>query len=319
MKLAHIITPVKVEPSSDLYVAQPITFETMRRAKAFANGTVDVELYTTQYPEDHPILPHGFTILPDLLRSVLDTEPFEHQRKLPILADILQSLAKASDADYFIYTNVDISLLPHFYVSIATLLSTYDALVINRRTIPDHYTMVSEIPVMYTDIGIKHPGHDCFVFRRETLPKMQLGTVCIGARYIGFILYLNLLATSTHFQEVKDAHFTFHIGDNRVWKTEKNEPYLVHNRIEAQAAVQRLRELTGPFKNTTPVGKFLLSRYRMPHYEWLGTVLEADNSVEVLKHPQPSSQSRARIKAYLLKGMKPIVRKVKKILSTTSK
>jgi hypothetical protein len=50
---AHIINPVIVEPTSDLYVAQPVTFETMRIARDFATGQVAVKLLTTQYPEDH--------------------------------------------------------------------------------------------------------------------------------------------------------------------------------------------------------------------------------------------------------------------------
>ncbi len=36
MKLAHIINPVAVQGSSDLFIAQPITFETMKVARNFA-------------------------------------------------------------------------------------------------------------------------------------------------------------------------------------------------------------------------------------------------------------------------------------------
>ena len=35
-KIAHIINPVVVSKSSDLYKAQPITFETMKLAKNYA-------------------------------------------------------------------------------------------------------------------------------------------------------------------------------------------------------------------------------------------------------------------------------------------
>src|SRR5579859_690301 len=148
MKIAHIVNPVKVAPTSDLYVAQPITFETMRRAKSFASGQIEVELYTTQYPEDHEILPDGFTILPNLERSVLDFGHFDSPRKLPVFADILERLYLATDSDYLVYTNVDIALMPHFYLSVAALLKNHDGLVINRRSIADHYMSVDELPLM---------------------------------------------------------------------------------------------------------------------------------------------------------------------------
>ena len=61
IRFAHIINPVKVKDTSDLFVAQPITFETMRKAKEFAGEKLAVELFTTQYPEDHEIIPDYFS------------------------------------------------------------------------------------------------------------------------------------------------------------------------------------------------------------------------------------------------------------------
>ena len=43
MKFAHIINPVKVSAASELGIAQPITFESIRIAKEFAKNKVDVE------------------------------------------------------------------------------------------------------------------------------------------------------------------------------------------------------------------------------------------------------------------------------------
>ena len=54
LKIAHIINPIEVPTTSDLYIAQPITFETMRIAKEFAKD--EVELYTAQYQEDLSII-----------------------------------------------------------------------------------------------------------------------------------------------------------------------------------------------------------------------------------------------------------------------
>ena len=36
ISIAHIVNPVKVNKSSDLFIAQPIVFETMRTAAEFA-------------------------------------------------------------------------------------------------------------------------------------------------------------------------------------------------------------------------------------------------------------------------------------------
>ena len=59
-KIAHIINPIKVDRSSDLFIAQTITFETMKIAHDFAKEKVKVDLFSAQYPEDRCIIPNGF-------------------------------------------------------------------------------------------------------------------------------------------------------------------------------------------------------------------------------------------------------------------
>jgi hypothetical protein len=282
MKLAHIINPVKVGPNSDLYLAQPVTFETMRRAKSFAHNRIQVDLYTTQYPEDHEILPQDFTVLPDLERSVLDVAQFEFKRKVPILNDILQCLYDASDAEYFIYTNVDIALMPYFYTAVATLLKTYDALIINRRTI-NEYQSIDEIPLMYADIGEKHPGYDCFVFRRDIFPKMQLGTVCLGSPHNDTLLYANIFGLSRNAIEIKDAHLTFHIGASRIWLNDKYRPYKAHNKSQWKEALLRLHKDAGPYNKSTALGRYLLDRYQSTNRASLEPLLVLDNSLMSLR------------------------------------
>ena len=115
MKLAHIINPVKVGRQSDLYVAQPVTFESMRRSRTFCESTgLQIEIYYTCYPEDKSVAPADFIKTGYLKRSVLDIKDFLIKRKFPILKDILDELYNATDADYLIYTNVDIALMPSF-------------------------------------------------------------------------------------------------------------------------------------------------------------------------------------------------------------
>lgn len=240
-KLAHIINPVRVGETSDLFVAQPITFESMRVARKFAEGAVNVALFTAQYPEDQTILPDGFMATRDLDRSVLDYGSFAVPRKLPLIADILGRLYEASDAEYFIYTNVDIALLPSFYVSVAAIIDAgFDAFIINRRTVPLHYREVSQLPLMYADVGQSHPGYDCFVFRRAAVPDYMLGNICIGAPKIGVTLAANMVCYATRFREFGALHLTFHIGDDGTWRKHGVDDYFQHNKNEGEKVFNML-------------------------------------------------------------------------------
>ncbi len=236
MKIAHIINPVKVGEASDLYIAQPITFETMRRAERKAEEIgLEVELYFTCFEEDLDMAPEGFQPAQMLTRSVMDVGTFQKQRKLPLVKDILDRLNEASDADYFIYTNVDIAVKPDFYIEVKRKIEAgYDAFVINRRTISKVHTSVSEIDAMYAEEGEKHPGYDCFVFKKEAYKQYTLGDTCIGANWIGRVLISNLIIHSENFHVFEDEYLTFHIGDDRSWKIDAFSDFDRHNETVLQ-------------------------------------------------------------------------------------
>jgi hypothetical protein len=102
-----------------------------------------------------------------------------------------------SDAEYCIYSNVDIGVMPSFYVSVRALLGQgHDAIVINRRTVPKTFQSPEDLPLIYAQVGKSHPGFDCFVFRREPAAGFVLGTACIGIPWVGRVLLLNMLANS---------------------------------------------------------------------------------------------------------------------------
>lgn len=242
MKLAHLVNPVSVGPESDLFVAQPITFETMRRARAYAAGEVEVEFFSAQFPEDHRVVPAEFTRTPDLNRSMLDFGEFPNGRKLPLLRDLLERLQAASEADYFIYTNVDIALMPTFYVTVAALLKQgFDSLIINRRTISTEYTRIEDLPLMYAQVGQIHPGRDCFVWRRAVQDRFRMENVCIGSGGVGKVMLVNQVATATRFREIPDFHLTFHLGDDRKWRGAGQDPYLAFNQGELRRVVESYR------------------------------------------------------------------------------
>jgi hypothetical protein len=266
--LAHIINPVVVPPTSSLYFAQPVTMETMRRARANAQGQVTVSLFTAQYPEDVPLVPADFQSTPPLTRSILDIVPFQPPRKLPIFAEILSRLYHATEAEYLIYTNVDIGLQPHFYTQVAAFIEQgFDAFTINRRTISDRFTRLSQLPEMLQDAGEPHRGWDCFVFRRAAFPRYLLGTVCIGIPRADLVLLGNMQAFAQKFAEFRDEHLTFHIGNDRSWWGRAYSDYENHNTQEAIRQLTLLEERTKPFPTDSAPGQFLfLARHKILWY-----------------------------------------------------
>jgi len=238
MKLAHIVNPVNVPASHELSTAQPITYETMRRAKKDF-----VDLYVVGYPEDTPAMPKGFTRCKDLKDEIGNYRNFYKYRKLPLFREILDRLYQTSDADYFIQTNVDICLMPHFYESVMRLLKMgYDALVINKRLISRHYKKIEEIPEMYCDLGMDHNGCDCFVFKRDVYPHYNLGNICMGTPWSETTLVANMVRYSNRFLFLKKPHLTFHIGDSRTWLHKDLADYRQFNTEEFAKTITKIEK-----------------------------------------------------------------------------
>jgi hypothetical protein len=212
IKLAHIINPVYAPIGSELYTIQPITYESMKRAKDFATES-DIELYAVGYEEDRAVVPSYFALLEDLKRSVLDFGAFIRKKKLPLIADILQKLYDHTDREWLIYTNADICLMPQFYDAVASLiLQNHDAILINRRRISKQYNDLSQLPLMYAEIGGPHPGYDCFVFHRSLLERFILDHICVGVPFVEVSLLHNIIAYAKTPRYIDDMHLTFHIG-----------------------------------------------------------------------------------------------------------
>jgi hypothetical protein len=238
VKIAHIINPVKVPPASDLHVAQPVTFESIRVAKEFAKCELEIELLTVSFAEDREIIPNFFIKLPDLKRSVLDVANFSATKKYPLLKDVFQSVFEASNAEYLMYTNMDIALMPQFYLAVKKILSHgHDALLINRRGISTKYKSVDEMPLMYSDFGMPHPGFDCFIFKRELLSKLILENICLGVSFSEVALVHNFIAFAENLKLVDDLHLTFHIGTEVM--PPLNQEFYNHNRREYEQKIYR--------------------------------------------------------------------------------
>src|SRR5688572_24381087 len=87
--IAHIINPFRASSTSDLNYAQPVTFETMKKAREIADQVVSIELLAACFPEDQQMVPAGFKSTSYLERSVLDHHKFEKKIKLPLLNEII--------------------------------------------------------------------------------------------------------------------------------------------------------------------------------------------------------------------------------------
>jgi len=224
LTIAHIINPVMVPENSDLFIAQPITFETMRIARDFAKSEVNIELFSAQYREDRAMVPSYLTKTPDLERSIRDisNKPGE-MKKLPFIKDILDCLIESSNADFLIYTNVDIALAQNFYLTISNFVEQgFDAFSITRRTISNRFRSIDDIPQMYLEKGEPHLGWDCFIFRRNLYPHFELEDVVIGAPIVGYVLICNCLLFAKQFNLFKEEHLTFHIGDEGNWRKRRD-------------------------------------------------------------------------------------------------
>ncbi len=270
MRIAHIVNPVAVPPESPFAFVQQVTFESMRAARDFAAPQVDVRLYAACYPEERAARPRGFAAAPDLRRSVLDIGDFQPPRKLPLLGDILQCLYQASDAEYFVYTNADIGLQPYFYRWVAAVIVRgYDAFTINRRTLPAVYASLEDLPAMYAHPGEAHRGWDCFVFRREALPRYDLGTVCLAAPPVGLALLANLTAGARRFRQFTAERLTFHLGNDRRWNAGGRAAYARHNQRETLRILRRLEaSLPQGFSPGSPPARYL-RWHRTPLRAWL--------------------------------------------------
>ncbi|MEQ8625753.1 MAG: hypothetical protein RIB02_12405 [Vicingaceae bacterium] len=240
VNIAHIVNPVNISSTSDLFEAQPVTFESMLNAKKYSKFKENIFQYAIGFDEDIPVFPNEFIQLPSMKRSILDTGKFAKKRKLPLIKDILLPLLKEEQIDYIIYTNVDIAVLPFFYDFIFDKISRgSDSLIINRRVIDK----IDSSSAMFAEIGDPHPGYDCFVFKKEILNSFKFENVCIGANWIGRTMLSNLVAFSSKLEILKDKHLTFHIGDDGAWLSNDFSEFDKNNKKETYKVIEYLQKV----------------------------------------------------------------------------
>ncbi|MFT4544643.1 MAG: hypothetical protein ACI9EQ_001103 [Bacteroidia bacterium] len=230
--IAHIVNLFQPDEASDLKLAQEVTITSMIRAKNFINNPYSIQLLSAQTETDISVVPKEFKATKYLARDVTDVQPFSKQLALPLITDILDRVFSESEAEYLVFTNVDIGLQPDFYQRISAFINDgHDAFIINRRRIPEKFSSVNQLDEMLAEKGKKHPGFDCFVFHRDLYPKFRLAKICIGVPFIGITLAQNLFCFAKNPKVFTDEHLTFHIG-MELFKGRAAKEYFNYNRIQ---------------------------------------------------------------------------------------
>lgn len=135
---------------------------------------------------------------------------------------------------FVIYTNADICLMPHFYSTAAGLVAHgFEAMTINRRTIPSCAGEPGELAKMYAEYGETHQGYDCFVFPLAHFARYVRSDACIGGDFVARSLLYNMVANSKTMLMLRTAHLTFHVGDVREWSDPRFGDYRDFNMRQA--------------------------------------------------------------------------------------
>lgn len=258
VRFAHLVNVARFAYSSDLAHAQPITLQSMVHAQAYAAAfypEIKVQLLASATSEDQELIPSEFKATRPLERSVLDVAHLPGiTKRLPLLVDLFEGYQE-SEAEYCIYTNIDILLQPYFYVAVADWLAQgYDALIINRRRVPTEGFQRLTLPRIWSQLGASHPGFDCFVFRRELLPEFKLGKMPIGLHYTGIVPAYNLFAFAHKPLLLEDQHLTLHLGlevmtprDKVLYPFGKSEFERIHRELRPRYQLGKFPHADKPF------------------------------------------------------------------------
>jgi hypothetical protein len=238
--LVHVVNPFTQSEGSYARI-QHLTLTAMECAAAF--DTRGVRKIAVTKPEDRDVAPASFLCAKHLDRTVLDLGSFKVRRPLPLLFDVLdRGVAYAEADDYVIYTNIDICPLPQFYMAIRDLicLGGLDAISITRRSISDLAEFRDYPALAASEIGSNHPGFDCLIFRASLYPSFLRCNACIGVPLVARALLYNMIASSRRMLIVKNAHLTYHFGDERAWREKSFADYFRHNVGEIEQLMRQL-------------------------------------------------------------------------------
>lgn len=207
----HIINLYKTSNEESQQIMD-FTCRSIINAKKYAGGP-NVQNLVACFQVEKDSIDSAFAEKVILKENIHDFLPSNDKRKLPILREILSLANTHGTGEYVIYSNADIALMPNFYYVVNKMLDNgYDAIIINRRRISKVYLNEPDLDMHYAEAGAPHPGFDCFVFRKDLIPQLELENVCTGIPGAENLLAHNLFIKTNYCKLVTDAHLTFHIG-----------------------------------------------------------------------------------------------------------
>lgn len=252
-RIVHIVNPFRSATGDCDDRTQALTYETMRRARTFSTD-IPIHLAAVVAETQLDCVPEEFELAGTLNRTIDQIAQLDNPRPLPLLFDILgvscryaaelaEQHGDAPENVFLIYTNADICPMPHFYDAVAGLIAHgFDAMTINRRTIPPHPRELESLAKMYGEFGRSHQGYDCFVFSLAQFDSYVRSNAFVGGDFVARSLLYNMVANSTQMVMLSKAHLTFHIGDVREWSDPKFKDYRDFNMRQAIGIVLTIIE-----------------------------------------------------------------------------
>ena len=199
----------------------------------------EVEIVAVRSSEEQSYLPEFVRHSEILERDISAIVP--GAPGLPILADVLKAGLSSQTADYVVFSNVDIAVMPYFYQAVSLIIEDgHEGFIINRRRVSKQHFEDTRLTQMYMQSGAIHSGYDCFVFKANDFPKFDLGEVCLGVPHVGNTLAHNLFAHSKGFKLFTGLHLTFHVGMELVKKWGTPE-LRAHNKREFRRVLRELK------------------------------------------------------------------------------
>lgn len=153
------------------------------------------------------------------------------------------------DADFVVFTNSDICVVPEFYDTVAGIIEEGTlAGSIHRKTILGLDPSEPEsVPEAIDSVNwYLHPGSDCFFFPTATAVALRDNQLVLGIPPVGRLTIFVLSALNPSFRKFPALGITFHFGDDRVWQLSASMKKLTgRNYRNWYLALPRVRSLAG--------------------------------------------------------------------------
>jgi len=220
ISFTHVVNPFDPGNSSEHKQAQRVTLASISHASALAAAQgIAVEVVCAVFPEDeaHVRREPLQCLLERLNVSAATALPqFRHPVRLPFLNMLLYAGYSRGSGKYLIYTNIDIGLQPPFYLKLARQMQVMPGVPIS--SIREEFEHVDpafgvEHAIARRGTGLQHPGHDCWAFPREWVPRLILGFTLVGVSMVATSLMQALHALSGCRMSLLSPKLTFHFVD----------------------------------------------------------------------------------------------------------